>query len=107
MQNYLELFGIIERKLFVDFVYRKKSKSEMKSKYCRKYDITARQFNSICSQIEGKIASIYELKKDELSSLESKVEKQEKFLEKLIVKKEKLHKTNVTLVTFLETVKNS
>jgi len=52
-----EYLSMISRKLFVDIAYKKKSRKVLKKEYIREYDILARQFNSIYSQVQGLIDS--------------------------------------------------
>src|ERR1700734_2584648 len=48
------IFSHIERRLFADISLGKKA-TDLKSEYLKKYQITARHFNAIRTQIEGKI----------------------------------------------------
>src|SRR5271170_4750443 len=54
---YAALMGKIERTLFAD-LQRGKKASALKSDYLKRFDITARQFNALRVQVEGKIASV-------------------------------------------------
>jgi IS605 OrfB family transposase len=65
LNDWSEYFQSIERKLFVDIVHRKTPLSILKKRYIEAYGITARQFNSIRAQLQGKISSVNELKKAE------------------------------------------
>ena len=56
-------FGMLERKLFVDLYVRKKPSGDLKKLYCARYKITARQYNSIKKQLDGRISSKVELSK--------------------------------------------
>lgn len=56
-------FQSIERKLYVDMVHRKTSVSALKKEYLPRHGITARQFNSIRAQLQGKISSVRSLRK--------------------------------------------
>ena len=58
-----QYFGMLERKLFVDLYVRKKSSSDLKKLYCAQYKVTARQYNSIKKQLDGRISSKVELSK--------------------------------------------
>ena len=96
-----ELFAHIEHCLLAD-ISKGKSTGELKSPYLVKYGITARQFNALRVKVEGKIASIKELRKMQISDLkehikvlETKiVQLQKKPLLSLLVhqKKRRLHK---------------
>jgi IS605 OrfB family transposase len=96
-----ELFSHIEHCLLAD-ISRGKTSGEVKSSYLVKYGITARQFNAVRVKVEGKIASIKELRKmqisnlkEQIKALETKISKlQKKPLLSLLVhqKKRRLHK---------------
>ncbi len=96
-----ELFAHIEHGLLAD-ISKGKTVSELKSSYLVKYGITARQFNAIRVKVEGKIASIKELRKiqisdlkEQITALETKISKvQKKPLLSLLAhqKKRRLHK---------------
>jgi IS605 OrfB family transposase len=96
-----ELFAHIEHCLLADTL-KGKTPGELKSPYLVKYGITARQFNAIRVKVEGKIASIKELRKmqisdlkEQIKALEIKISKlQKKPLLSLLVhqKKRRLHK---------------
>ena len=79
-----ELFAHIEHCLFAD-MSKGKAPGELKSFYLVEYGITARQFNAIRVKVEGKIASIEELRKMQISNLKEKI----KTLEAKILKLQK------------------
>jgi len=81
-----ELFAHIEHCLLAD-ISKGKLINELKSSYLVKYGITARQFNAIRVKVEGKIASIKELRKIQISDLKEQI----KALETKIVKLQKKH----------------
>jgi IS605 OrfB family transposase len=75
------LMGTIERTLFAD-LQKGKEASSLKSDYLQRFGITARQFNAIRVQVDGKIASIKERNKGRIeettlriTSLEQKIDK--------------------------------
>lgn len=68
-----DLFAHIEHSLLAD-ISKGELSSTLKSAYLVKYGITARQFNAIRVQVEGKIASIKELRKLEISHLRERIE---------------------------------
>ncbi len=86
LSEYAKLAGKAERALFADLA-KGKSVRELKPSYMRKYGITSRQFNALRVQIEGKIASIKELRKDQLIELRKRKDS-------LIAKIQKLEKKN-------------
>lgn len=89
------LHNQIQRKLYKEiityFVKYKVNKlssaklNELKSSYQLKYDINARQFNSIYTELTGKISSILELNKGYLEDTKNNIES----LEKAIKSKQK------------------
>jgi IS605 OrfB family transposase len=68
-----EFFSILERKLFADISSGKKA-IDLKSHYIKQYQITARHFNALRVQVEGKIASIQERQKLEMTEKRNKIE---------------------------------
>lgn len=83
LSDYCNLFGMIERKMYVAIVFRKQSKKAMKKDYCRAYKITARQFNSIYSSIDGKIKALKELKAEEIKDKKKRIDNLETKIDKL------------------------
>src|SRR6202789_819182 len=67
-----EIFAHIEHSLLAD-IAKGKTAGELKSSYLVKYGITARQFNAIRVKVEGKIASIKELRKMQISDLKEQI----------------------------------
>src|SRR4051794_23500806 len=68
-----KFFGMLERKLFVDLYVRKKPAGDLKKSYCAQYKITARQYNSIKKQLDGRISSKLELSKLYRKELNEKI----------------------------------
>src|SRR3954454_15251407 len=68
-----QYFGLLERKLFVDLYVRKKPSGDLKKLYCAQYKITARQYNSIKKQLDGRISSNLELSKLYMKELNEKI----------------------------------
>ena len=77
-------FGMLERKLFVDLYIRKRPSGDLKKLYCAHYQMTARQYNSIKKQLDGRISSKLELSKLYIKELNEKI----KIATKLITSKE-------------------
>ena len=74
----------VERTLFADIASGKNSQL-LKSSYLKRFEITARQFNACRVQVEGKIASIKELRKEQIIESKSRIadlERKIKSLEK-------------------------
>lgn len=90
-------FGYIERKLFVDSFIRGKSRTSCKNKYLKKYNITARQYNSIYINLEGKVKSFLEINKHHLSELKDKIKSVKTFINTNTEKKVRLHKNILRL----------
>ena len=91
LTSYAYLLSNVTRKLFADSF--KKSFSDLKSDYLKRFQITARQFNSCKIELEGKIAAY----KETLSLLISKVTRKIKSTQNTMAslekkkKKEELH----------------
>ena len=79
-----QYFGMLERKLFVDLYIRKRPSGDLKKLYCAQYQMTARQYNSIKKQLDGRISSKLELSKLYIKELNEKI----KIATKLITSKE-------------------
>jgi IS605 OrfB family transposase len=86
--SYAELMSKTERTLFAD-ISKGKTSAELKSSYLKKFNITARQFNSIRIQVEGKIDSIKELRKEGIKDLKERIVSLEKKITSLTKRKEK------------------
>ncbi len=80
--QYACIFGKIERTLFAD-LQRGKDASSLKSEYLKQFGITARQFNALRVQLEGKIASIKELRKIHIEELTQRLSSLEKRIPKI------------------------
>ena len=86
-------FGILERKLFVDLYVRKKPSGDLKKLYCAQYKITARQYNSIKKQLDGRISSKVELSKLYTKELNEKIKNTTKLIHSKEEQKVKLQCT--------------
>ena len=67
-----DLFARIEHSLLAD-ISKGYLPHTLKSTYLTKYGITARQFNALRVKVEGKVASIKELRKIEISNLDEQI----------------------------------
>lgn len=92
LSNYAQFFSKLERKLFVDLYVRKKPTNALKVLYCATYQITARQYNSIKSQLDGRVKSKKELQKLYIEELQEKIKQTENIIKKKTEAKEKSHK---------------
>jgi IS605 OrfB family transposase len=77
-----EVFSHIERRLFAD-LSKGKLAADLKSEYLKKHQITARHFNAIRVQIEGKISSIKEKQAQQIVETGYKIESVNKVIQKL------------------------
>ncbi len=80
--EFAALFSHVERRLFAD-ISKGKMAADLKSEYLQKYQITARHFNAIRVQIEGKIASIKEGQISQIVNTEHKIQGVQKTIQKL------------------------
>ena len=86
-------FGVLERKLFVDLYVRKKPSGDLKKLYCAQYQMTARQYNSIKKQLDGRISSKVELSKLYMKELQDKIKNTTKLIHSKEEQKVKLQCT--------------
>lgn len=92
LTTYAALFNTVERRLFVDHFIHGHSLTDLKKRYLRLYDITARQFNSVSHQLKGKIASVKEVQKNREADLAGKIKSIQTWIDRHEKKKEKIHK---------------
>lgn len=85
---YASLMSLIERKLFALLVSGH-SATQLKSEFLRRFDITARQFNAIRVQLEGKIASVKEVRENRIETLKGQIKSIESSLKKMRQKQDK------------------
>ncbi|MDQ0242639.1 IS605 OrfB family transposase [Bacillus fengqiuensis] len=108
--HYAQFFGVLERKLFVDLYVRKLPSNDLKKRYCAKYQITSRQFNSIKKQLDGRVKAKEEKRKHEINELKDKIEQTKELIEKKVKQKEKSHvallKMKGNEPNFIKKVKN-
>lgn len=88
--SYGELMGQVERTLFAKMC-AKKEINALKSEFLKKFQITARQFNSARVQVEGKIESIKKLRIHHIEESKERISLLEKKLGKLKTKDHLLH----------------
>src|SRR5580658_9186268 len=100
-------FSPIERRLFAD-ISAGKIAGDLKSEYLKEYQITARQFNAIRFQIEGKISSIKERQPQLIVEVGSKIQGVLKTIKKLEKKptSNKLHQKKRLLFNLQQKEKN-
>lgn len=63
IESYAAIYGRVERLLYADLIRGQESQSELKKRYIREHQITARQFNAIWRGLNGKLQSKKELTK--------------------------------------------
>lgn len=73
-------YSSLKRRLFAEITREKKNRNELKKEFIAQYEITARQFNSMWSEINGSISSVQELKKKNIKDLARKIKNLEKKL---------------------------
>ena len=98
-----EILSSAERHLFKDFSAGKKI-SDLKTEYIKNYQITARHFNSLKVQLEGKIASVKERQIAHASCLEEKIASLTKKLKKMR-NADKIHQKKRLLFNLQEKLK--
>ncbi|MCQ6280875.1 IS200/IS605 family accessory protein TnpB-related protein [Bacillus sp. EB600] len=90
LSEYGHFFGMLEQKLFVQSHSKGISTTSLKKTFSKQYGLTARQFNSLRMQLDGKISSILEKRKLDIQDLESKIACLQKIILKKSIQKEKL-----------------
>jgi hypothetical protein len=91
LSEYGKFFGMLERKLFVLTHIQGISSSHIKKNFSKQYGLTARQFNSLRMQLDGKVSSILEKRIQEIQELETKTAFLQKIIKMKTTKKEQLH----------------
>lgn len=89
LSSYASYYSKIKHKLYVDLL-KNKDLNFLKQEYIKKYQITARQFNSCRIEIEGKIKAYNEHKKYQIVLLKEKISNLEKNISKF-KNKNKIH----------------
>ncbi|MGG2936299.1 hypothetical protein ABEO66_19680 [Bacillus pacificus] len=90
-QQFAKEFGRIERKLFVDLYVRGHNENQTKVRYCRLYDLTSRQYNSIKRQLDGRVKARRELQKLYIKETTEKIIHLQGVIIKKVEQKEKAH----------------
>lgn len=90
-QQFAKEFGHIERKLFVDLYVRGHNENQTKVRYCRLYDLTSRQYNSIKRQLDGRVKARRELQKLYIKETTEKIIHLQGVIIKKVEQKEKAH----------------
>lgn len=75
-------FGRLERKLYVDQYIRGTPVNNLKKRYIKEHQITARQFNSLNNSLSGKIESLKEIQKYQEHDLLGRIASMEKAIKK-------------------------
>ena len=83
LSGYTTHYNLVERRLYADMQRFGKSAAEFKNAYLSAYQITARQFNAIGRNLEGKISSVLELLKNHKDDLEADIAKTGKVIKKI------------------------
>lgn len=83
LREYACLLSHTERCLFKDYYQKSKNINDLKSSYLKKFNITARQFNSCRIKLQGKVRSYKAILKDSIVELESKIKKLKRHIKKI------------------------
>ena len=83
-EDYSLLYNNIERKYYIDNYKNGESRSSLKKLYTSMFGITARHYNAIAINTDGKLDAVKELQKTYISEKEDKI----KVVKKIIEKKE-------------------
>ena len=77
LSAYVELFGVLQRRLFADVCSGHPSAS-LKSDYIRRYGISARVFNAVRASLEGRMSAASESQKLHHQTVEGLIDRAEK-----------------------------
>jgi IS605 OrfB family transposase len=77
------LYGHLMRRLFVDLYVRDRKLSECKKLYIARHGLTARQFNAIAFELNGKVRAVREARKQRMATLEDQIAATEKAIRRL------------------------
>lgn len=67
------LYGRLRHRLFVDLYVRGRKLSECKKLYIARYGLTARQFNAIACELNGKVRAAREARKHRIETLQEQI----------------------------------
>lgn len=73
LNDFASLYSNIERNYYVDIFKHGKTRSSLKKSYTEKYEITARHYNAIAINTDGKIKSVKELQKMYIDEVKEKI----------------------------------
>lgn len=96
LDQYAALYGKVERTLFAALAAGK-SAAALKPGFCKRFDITSRQYNAISMCLKGKIASIQERRKGVIQEAKIKISEIKKASQKLekVKPKDESHKKRI------------
>lgn len=83
LEAYAALYGRVERALFRDLQCRHIPLNDLKQQYQPRFGITARQFNSVRTFLDGKVAACRESRRLQVTTLKDKVASCEKAVKEL------------------------
>jgi len=92
LDDYACLMSTVERKIFARLMAGQKA-TDLKNDFLKEFGITARQFNSCRVTIEGKIASIKQLRAKDISEVKDKIKRLKSGIKKS-KKKSRKHNMN-------------
>ncbi|MBM3198615.1 MAG: hypothetical protein FJZ58_05105 [Chlamydiae bacterium] len=95
LKEMAKLLSRVERCMFADYC-KGHALGSLKSGYLKEHGITARQFNAIRMQLEGKIASIKEKEKEQIASDQESIRKTRKTIQRL--EKKRLPKISFSFI---------
>jgi IS605 OrfB family transposase len=78
-----QLFGHVERCLYVDLAVRGRPVAELKREYLPRFGLTARQFNAILATVQGKVSAARESQANRAAGLRAAIDATEKAIGKL------------------------
>lgn len=82
LQDFSELYGRVERSLYADYC-KGKNILKLKSEYLTQFGISARHFNAVRINLQGKIDSVLALMSDKIDTVETQIKKNQKVIKQL------------------------
>jgi len=81
-RSFASYLAMVEHRLFKDIIKGELERKELKKKYLKEYNITARQFNSIWNDLDGKLRSRRKCLQSQIKQLKESIRSKKRWLKK-------------------------
>lgn len=95
LEDYAEYFSILQRKLFYEYYIKGLSLNELKKKYIAEHELTARQFNSLRSDLGGKVEALEKIRDGKIEDLKGRIKSLQSWLKKKEKQRVSMHGKSV------------